>query len=339
MVDKSKTPMASHDSSAPIAVLDSGVGGLSVLASIRARLPSEDVLYFADSGRAPWGGRSPETIRRFVMQIASFLDLFEPKHLVLACNTAAAVATSELRRAFSHLGITGVIEPGARAAVAAVSSAYSPTIGLLATEATVRSRVFEHAIAARSMKTRMHAAAAPLLAAIVEEGRDLDDPLVELALKQYIEPLLMKRPHAILLGCTHYHVLRPTIERLFPGVLIVDSAHATADDLLRRLTSTQMLRQGTAKNSATSSATSSRSGTTNAAAGRCQFFTTGDPIQFSRVARRMTGLTLEATPVSIDELESPPARESLVNEFNDIRDINEINEINDTENMDSIIAA
>jgi len=332
--------MASHDSSAPIAVLDSGVGGLSVLASIRARLPNEDVLYFADSGRAPWGGRSPETIRRFVMQIASFLDLFEPKHLVLACNTAAAVATSELRRAFSHLGITGVIEPGARAAVAAVSSAYSPTIGLLATEATVRSRVFEHAIAARSMKTRMHAAAAPLLAAIVEEGRDLDDPLVELALKQYIEPLLMKRPHAILLGCTHYHVLRPTIERLFPGVLIVDSAEATADNLLRRLTSTQMLRQGTATSSATksgtSSATSSKAGTTNAAMGRCQFFTTGDPIQFSRVARRMTGLTLAATPVSIDELESPPARESLVNEFNDIRDINEIN---DTENIDSIIAA
>jgi glutamate racemase len=266
------------------------VGGLSVMAAIRAELPGEDLIYFADEARAPWGCRSNQTIIQFVLQAAKFLDRYQPKHVVLACNTASAVALNELRAAMPHLRATGVIEPGARAAVAACASAHSPTVALLATEATVRSRAYEKAIATRSLRVRIAAASAPLLAPMVEEGRAGDDPIVEMAIKEYISPLVQYRPHALVLGCTHYHVYRSTIERLFPGIAIVDPAQTTATDVARRLTSGQLRRA-------------------NSSPGRAQFFTTGQPAVFNRIARRMTGLMIDATPIGVDELESREVEE------------------------------
>jgi len=284
--------MPSSDPNASIALIDSGVGGLSVMASIRAQLPNEVILYFADEARAPWGCRSPATIVSFVIQAARFLDRYQPKHVVLACNTASAVAVGELRSAMPHLGVTGVIEPGARAAVAACAASPTPKVALLATEATVRSRAYERALAARSMRVRMVAGSAPLLAPMVEEGRPSDDPLVQMAVREYVTPLLRHRPQVIVLGCTHYHVYRPTVERLFPDLMVVDPAGATADDVVRRLASSVLLRPGVEP-------------------GRSQFFTTGEPSQFNRIARRVTGLSIDATPVAVDELEAPDEMEFL----------------------------
>ncbi|HVE52626.1 MAG TPA: glutamate racemase, partial [Ramlibacter sp.] len=226
----------------PIVVLDSGLGGLTVARAIHAALPDEDILYFGDTARLPYGSKGPETVTAFVHEILAYLRPFDPKHVVIACNTATALAMPSVRASYPDLSITGVIEPGAKAAVVAAGPRPVPLIGVIATEATIRSRAYERAIVRRRAHARLLLKATPLLVPIIEEGRGEDDPLVRLALKQYLSPLVRHRMEVLVLGCTHYPILKGLIETMLgPKVRVIDSAEQSAHDVARRLRAADLL--------------------------------------------------------------------------------------------------
>jgi glutamate racemase len=270
----------------PIVVLDSGLGGLTVVRAVRAALPHEDLLYFGDTARVPYGGKSAETVTTFVRQIISFLRPHEPKHVVIGCNTATALALPALRRTFPELSISGVIEPGARAAAEAAGKKDWPLIGIIGTEATIRSKAYEVAILRRRARARLLCRPTPLLVPIIEEGRTENDPVTRLALKQYLMPLYQRGMDVLVLGCTHYPILRELIQRMVgANVAVVDSAEACAEDVTRRLGAVGLLR-------------GDRSG-----AGELRCFVTDNTPRFSAMASRFLGVDIgEAEWVSVDEL-------------------------------------
>jgi glutamate racemase len=227
----------------PIVVLDSGLGGLTVVRALRAALPYDDILYFGDTARLPYGSKSAATVSRFVRQIITYLRPHRPKHVVIACNTATALALPEVRGEFADLSISGVIEPGARAAIVAAGAKEKPVIGIVATEATIRSKAYDRAIHRRRHHARLLLRAAPLLVPIIEEGRDARDPLVRLALKQYLDPLFERGMDVLLLGCTHYPMLKGLIVKMAgPKIRVIDSAETCAEDVTSRLRSASLLR-------------------------------------------------------------------------------------------------
>lgn len=232
------------DQNSPIVVLDSGLGGLTVARALRRELPAERIVYFGDTARLPYGSKSAETVRQYVRQIVGYLTPLRPKHVVIACNTATALALSATVEAFPGIPISGVIEPGARAALAAAGAKKQPIIGVLATDATVRSGAYERAILRRRQMGRILIRPTPLLAPMVEEGRTCTDPLVKLALEQYLRPMVNRGLDVLLLGCTHYPILRTAIEQVVgPKVLVIDSAQQTAQDVARRLRAAGTLRK------------------------------------------------------------------------------------------------
>ena len=267
---------------APIVVLDSGLGGLTVARAIRQALPLERVVYFGDTARLPYGSKTGATVSQFVRQIIGYLRPLNPKHVVLACNTATALGLAAAVEAFPDLTISGVIDPGARAAVVAAGAKRQPVIGVLATEATVRSAAYERAILRRRQHARLLLRPAPLLAPIVEEGRTSDDPLVKIALEQYVGPMVERGMDVLVLGCTHYPILRPAIERAAgPGVRVIDSAQQCAQDVARRLRQHGLLRTPAV-----------RPGAAGVAGGiRC--YVTDDPIRFALLAGRFLGQPVE----------------------------------------------
>ena len=253
---------------------------------MRRVLPGEDLVYFGDTARVPYGLKSPETVRCFVRQIIAYLRPFDPKHIVIACNTATALALPQMRREFPELSISGVIEPGAKAAVAAAGSKTFPVIAILATEATIRSLAYDKAILARRNWARLLLRPAPLLVPIIEDGRPEDDPLVRLALKQYLAPLKRRGTDVLVLGCTHYPIYKDLIQRMMgKGTVVIDSADRCAEDVQRRLESQGVLRQG-----------SERPGSLRA-------FVTDDPARFKSLATRFLEEELEEPArVSVEEL-------------------------------------
>lgn len=288
-------------SSSPIIVLDSGLGGLTVVKAIRRSLPQEDVLYFGDTARLPYGSKTADTVSTFVKQIVAYLRPCRPKHVVLACNTATALAMPALRTYFPDLSISGVIEPGAKAAVVAAGAKPVPTIAIIATEATIRSRAYERAIHNRRHHARLLLKATPLLVPIIEEGRPADDPLVRLALKQYLQPLVAKhKPDVLVLGCTHYPVFKDLISRMLgPSVRVIDSAEQCADDVARRLRANGMLKPD-APRAAEDDRESKRP---QWAGGTLRCFVTDDAPKFGKLASRFLGFDIaEPTWVSPDDL-------------------------------------
>ncbi len=229
------------DPSLPLGVFDSGLGGLTVVHALSQALPGEDIIYLGDTARVPYGTRSPETVVRYAQGCAAVLVRRGIKALVVACNTASAVSIDVLR-AELDLPVLGVVEPGAQAAVQAAEEAQrhqrEPVkIGVLGTAGTVRSGAYPRAVAKISTRLEVLAAPAPLLVPLVEEGW-LDGDVPELAVARYVEPLIAQGVRVLVLGCTHYPLLRPVIERVAARIAgapvpVVDSAQATADALLR----------------------------------------------------------------------------------------------------------
>jgi glutamate racemase len=229
----------------PIIVLDSGLGGLTVVKAIRSSLPREDVLYVGDTARGPYGWKSPRTVTTFVRQLLNHVRQFQPKHVILACHTASALTLPTLKAEFRDLPLSGVIEPAARAAIEAGGSKPQPIIGILATEATVWSKAYEKAIHRRRHHAKLLLRPAPLLAPVIEDGRDARDPLVKMALRQYLTPLVMREIDVLLLACTHYPLLLPAIANMVgPKVAVIDSSQNCAEDVARRLAATGQLRGG-----------------------------------------------------------------------------------------------
>jgi glutamate racemase len=281
---------------APILVLDSGLGGLTVVKALRNVLPREQILYFGDTARLPYGSKSKDTVTGFVRQIITYLRPHNPKHIVIACNTATALALPTIKAEFSELAITGVVEPGARAAVEAAGAIASPLIAVIATEATARSKAYEQAIHRRRHLARLIIRPTPLLVPIIEDGRSGDDPLVQLALQQYLRPVIDHRPDVLVLGCTHYPILKQAIAKLMgEQCRVIDSAEQCAEDVARRLRTCGLLHGGAPVAS-------------GSAALRC--FVTDDSPKFAALASRFLGVEIDpptwVTPEDLATRTSPP---------------------------------
>ena len=222
--------------SRPIGVFDSGVGGLTVLSEMRRRLPDEATVYLGDNERTPYGPRPAEEVRRFTLECVAWLLQQDVKALVLACNTATSHALDDVRDA-SPVPVLGVVRPGAVTAAAATRSRH---IGVIATAGTVASGAYPAAINEADRRLAVRQQACPDLVPLVEAGQ-LDGPETAAAVNGYLKDLLRADPtiDTLLLGCTHYPLLRPLIERrVGPEVAVVDSAFTTAlatEDLLDAL--------------------------------------------------------------------------------------------------------
>ena len=254
----------------PIGVFDSGIGGLTVLQKLVSLLPSEDFIYLGDTARLPYGTKSNEVITRYSRENTEFLLAKGIKLLVVACNTSSAVALGEITRD-TMVPVVGVIEPGARAAVKASRSG---KIGVIGTEATIASGAYTRAIQALKPGLEIYTRACPLLVPLVEEGWT-DNEIAECTVAHYLESLKASGIDTLLLGCTHYPLLRGLFERVLgPRVRIVDSATATAGAVRERLASLHIARRG--------------------GAGRQSFFVTETPDRFVRVGRRFLGPQVES---------------------------------------------
>jgi glutamate racemase len=215
----------------PIGVFDSGLGGLTVVRAIYERLPDESTIYFGDTARVPYGPKSPETVRRYSLEILHWLLSQRVKAVVIACNTSTAHALDALR-AVSPVPVIGVIEPGARAAVAAAPHG---TIGVIGTAGTIASGAYERAIHHRDPEARVFQQACPLFVPLVEEGW-FEHPAAELVAREYLAPLAGEQVQALVLGCTHYPLLKPLLQRVMgPETALIDSAAETARALAKVL--------------------------------------------------------------------------------------------------------
>jgi glutamate racemase len=217
------------DASQAIGIFDSGMGGLTVMRALMARLPNESFIYLGDTARLPYGTKSGETVTRYAVQAASVLVRRHVKLIVVACNTASSVALPALGAALAPMPVIGVVEPGAQAAIAAAPGG---SIAVIATEGTVKGDAYRRAIHAIAPGIRVIQQACPLFVPLAEEGL-IDSPITQLAAELYLGALFDKpaaRPRALVLGCTHFPVLRNAIARVAgPDVILVDSAATTAD--------------------------------------------------------------------------------------------------------------
>lgn len=223
----------------PIGVFDSGIGGLTVVAALRRLLPHEHIIYLGDTARVPYGGKSQETVTRYSHEISSLLFTEHAKMIVVACNTASALALPALEHLFS-LPIQGVIEPGAQAAVKAT---HNGKIAVIGTRATIASQAYQQAIHRLSPEAEVISAACPLLVPLVEEGL-LEDDITRRILERYLGPLLAQGIDTLVLGCTHYPILKKSILPMIgPNITLVDSTENSALAVQSLLTTHHLARR------------------------------------------------------------------------------------------------
>jgi glutamate racemase len=229
-----------NPTSRPIGIFASGVGGLTVTRAVMERLPHERIVYFGDTARVPYGGKSPETVSRYASEIVRFLLDKDVKLLVVACNTMAAVALPAIT-ALSPVPVLEVIDAGAGCALAATRTG---RIGIIATPSTVQSGAYPAAIARRGGDPALTVSrACPLFVPLAEEGF-LDHPATRLIAREYLAPVLAEDPDTLILGCTHYPLLRPLLQDVAgPGVTRGDPPRAGAADAARVLAETGLLAQ------------------------------------------------------------------------------------------------
>ena len=209
---------------APIGIFDSGIGGLTVARAIYERLPHESTIYFGDTARVPYGPKSPDTVRRYSLEILHWLLGQGVKAVVIACNTSTAHALDALQ-AESPVPVIGVIEPGARAAVAAMRRG---PIGVIGTVGTIASNAYARAIQAAKPGAAVEQKACPLFVPLVEEGW-FEHPAAELIALEYLQPLKRANVDVMVLGCTHYPLLKPLLQRTMgPDIRLIDSGEETA---------------------------------------------------------------------------------------------------------------
>jgi len=217
-----------------IGVFDSGIGGLTVVRELRRRLPRENLVYFGDTARVPYGSKSTETVTRFARECCEVLLRFDPKLIVIACNTASAAALNELD-ATLPVPVRGVVAPGAKEAVL---KSQGHTIAVIATESTIHSDAYRRAMQGYDKNVRVVQRPCPLFVPMVEEGRTSDDPIVQAVAREYLAPLINLDPRVLVLGCTHYPLIKEAIGRVMGGsTLLVDSGEQTARmvaDLLKQ---------------------------------------------------------------------------------------------------------
>ena len=221
-----------------IGVFDSGMGGLTVLKALKQRLPHESFVYLGDTARLPYGTKSPDTVKQYAMQMARILVEREIKALVIACNTATTAALPHLQELLPSIPVLGVVAPGACAAVAATKN---QRILVLATETTIASGAYQQLIMQHLPDAVISTQACSVLVALAEEGM-VNNAVAAEALKHYLRDI--NKEDAVLLGCTHFPVFKNLLSSLLPaGVVVVDSAQATADSLHHTLSTHQLLNE------------------------------------------------------------------------------------------------
>lgn len=222
---------------APIGVFDSGVGGLTVAREIMRQIPNEKIIYFGDTARVPYGSKSKETVTRFSRQIVRFLQTFQVKTIVVACNTASAYAMEELERE-TDIPVLGVVKPGARIAAEVT---HNGKIGVIATEATIGSQIYTKYIRELNKEAAIYGKACPLFVPLVEEGL-WEDPVTDEIARRYLAELIDSGIDTLILGCTHYPLIRSTIGRLIgEQVTLVNPAYETARELKELLRQRELL--------------------------------------------------------------------------------------------------
>lgn len=223
-------------SDAAIGVFDSGIGGLTVARELMRQLPGESILYVGDTARVPYGPKSPDTVRRYSREIGEYLCEQGVKAVVIACNTATAHALETLR-AELPVPVVGVVEPGARAAVGATRSRH---IGVIGTAGTINSYAYERAIRALAPDVTITSRACPLFVPLVEEGWTEHDVTRQVA-EEYLEPLARAGVDTLVLGCTHYPLLKAPIGGIMQQVRLIDSAEETANEVRALLAGRRLL--------------------------------------------------------------------------------------------------
>ncbi len=223
----------------PIGIFDSGVGGLTVMREIMEQLPYENIIYLGDTARIPYGSKSEQTIKKFSYQCSSFLESKNVKTIVIACNTASSIALEHLKKSFD-IPIIGVIDPGARSAAAATQTG---RIGVIGTIATINSNAYQAKIMEYRHDAEVIGIPCPLFVPIVEEGWEYTN-VAELTAEKYLDELIEHDVDALVLGCTHYPILRHTIKKVVgPNIKLVNPAYETARDLKILLEEKNLLKE------------------------------------------------------------------------------------------------
>ncbi|MFH1875203.1 MAG: glutamate racemase [Pseudomonadota bacterium] len=223
--------MDNADLNKPIGIFDSGIGGLTVFAEIRKHLPQESLIYLGDTARVPYGSKSTETVIRYSLENARFLRDRQVKAIVVACNTASALALPTLARDF-ELPIIGVVRPGAKAALVATNN---KVIGVIGTQATIASEAYSKALKECDDQVKVVSQACPLFVPLVEEGW-VDNDVAELVARKYLSGIKAENIDVLVLGCTHYPVLKSVINKVVGNeIKLIDSAQATAQALAQML--------------------------------------------------------------------------------------------------------
>jgi len=258
-----------------IAVLDSGVGGLTVAKAVMRQLPQETIYYFGDTARAPYGPRPNQEIILYTRQVVEYLTRFSPKMIVIACNTATAVALNEIQ-AMVDIPVVGVIKPGARAAI---HTSKTGKIGVIGTEGTIRSKAYVHALQERSPSAEVISLACPEFVPLVEAGNFNSEETWSIVRKT-LAPLKAHQLDCLILGCTHYPFLAPLIEEVVGGsVQLINSAEETAREINSILTY-----RGSLVNENTDMPIH-------------RFFCSGDPKLFGTIASEWLDKQVDITPI------------------------------------------
>jgi glutamate racemase len=219
-----RTALAAPRPDRPIGVFDSGIGGLTVVRALLRELPGRDIVYFGDTARVPYGSKSDAAVTRLTLECAHFLSRFDVGLIVVACNTASSVALPAVARAVD-VPVVGVVESGVRAALAATRNG---SIGVIGTAATIRSQGYERRLRERNPKLNIVSAACPLFVPLVEEGWIEHDVTRQVA-REYLAPLLKAGIDTLILGCTHYPLLKDMLAGVAgPGVTLIDTGEETA---------------------------------------------------------------------------------------------------------------
>jgi len=272
----------------PIGMFDSGVGGLTVLKALKERLPCEDVIYLGDTARLPYGTKSPQTVARYAVQCAAELVERGIKLLVVACNTASAVAIEPLREAYPDISVIGVVGPGARAAC---SASKNRAIAVIATESTIGGGAYQRAINAIDPEARIIGHPCPLFVPLAEEGWT-DGDIPEAVAARYLDPVFKPAsgtenpviPDTLVLGCTHFPLLASAIRNVVKGdTLIVDSAATTAETVLGELVQLGIRRP-------------------DGECGVTKYLTTDDVARFARTGSRFLGTAIGESEIELVDL-------------------------------------
>jgi glutamate racemase len=275
--------IASSAAPLPIGVFDSGVGGLTVMRALRLAMPAENFIYLGDTARLPYGTKSAATVVRYSLQCAAALVERGIRCLVVACNTASASSLDALRLQYPALPIIGVIEPGAKAAVAASRSQH---IAVIATEGTINGGAYQAAIRKLNAAARVVAIACPLFVAMAEEGWT-EGPIAESVARRYLEAIFSAEdaPDTLVLGCTHFPILAAAIRAALPAhVSVVDSALTTASAVLNQLQPHADSLEARGRR------------------GRVAWLATDGAARFARVGSTFLGETLSAEAIEIVDL-------------------------------------